>query len=471
MSRLFASHLRTPGQRISAASPLSDTIEGTDGPDTLTGTDGNDTLRGKAGKDSLSGGGGDDFLAGNFNDDILLGEDGDDNLWGHEGDDTLIGGSGRDQLLGGAGDDVLEGGGGRDRANYTQAPKQDSVGVTVDLRIRVAQDTGLGLDILRGVEDLVGTERSDSLTGDGKDNLLLGRGSGDDTLDGQEGDDSLFGGFGDDVVRGGDGDDRIGTDRGDDRISAGAGDDTILMDPSGNLVVDGGDGIDLVSWRAQFVLGGIDVDLSHAGPQAIDDGSVDLTNVEAASLTTEDDSARGSGAQNLLYGSAGNDLLQGAGGGDLLYGDAYIGVDGRVEHVGPHSFHVMEDNLLGGGGADTLVGGPGGDRLAGGGGEDVFRYLEPSDSYEARHVRADLITDLEAGDTIDLSAIDAARGVQGNQAFVVVGDFSGAAGELRLVYDAGLDLTRFEGDRTGDGVGDFVIRASGDQTGFDGFVL
>ncbi|MHC2145138.1 retention module-containing protein [Pseudomonas sp. 210_17 TE3656] len=151
----------------------------------LTGTDGHDTLLGGTGGDTLNAG------AGN---DVLIGGDGNDILNAGDGNDLLIGGSGNDQLNGGAGIDT---------ASYAGA----SSGVTVSLANLAAQNTGgAGTDTLSGIENLIGSDYNDSLTGDGNANLLRG-GLGNDALNGGGGNDVLIGGSGNNTLTGGDGND------------------------------------------------------------------------------------------------------------------------------------------------------------------------------------------------------------------------------------------------------------------------
>ncbi|MBM1631203.1 tandem-95 repeat protein [Sulfitobacter mediterraneus] len=75
----------------------------------LTGGVGHDTLRGDAG---------DNLLAGSIGDDLLQGRDGADLLIGGVGDDTVEGGAGDDALFGGAGVNVLDGGADFDTIDY-----------------------------------------------------------------------------------------------------------------------------------------------------------------------------------------------------------------------------------------------------------------------------------------------------------------------------------------------------------------
>ncbi|ASF46924.1 beta strand repeat-containing protein [Methylovulum psychrotolerans] len=238
-----------------------DTLNGLAGNDVLLGGAGNDTLNGGDGNDALYGGYGDDVLNGGAGNDTMQGEYGDDTYWvdsaldsiyedsnrgndsvyssvnfnlqtsdhyalenlilltgaqtaignqldnvltgnaadntlfGYVGNDTLNGNDGNDSLVGGAGDDTLNGGNGIDIAQYYGA----TAGVTVDLAITAAQNTGgEGVDTLSGIEVVNGSAYNDTLTGDANNNTLLG-GAGNDVLDGGLGSDVLQGGLGQDT--------------------------------------------------------------------------------------------------------------------------------------------------------------------------------------------------------------------------------------------------------------------------------
>ena len=82
---------------------------------------------------------------------------------------------------------------------------------------------------------------------------------------------------------------------------------------------------------------------------------------------------------------------------------------------------------------------------------------------------ADSIVDFSSaeGDKIDLSRIDADTGTTGNQDFHFIGggDFTGAAGELRVVVPdnaSSQDYVHVEADINGDGTADLVIQVNGD---------
>jgi hypothetical protein len=59
----------------------------------------------------------------------------------------------------------------------------------------------------------------------------------------------------------------------------------------------------------------------------------------------------------------------------------------------------------------------------------------------------------------------------GDQAFVLVDGFSGAAGEAVLRYQADDRVTRLALDTDGDGAADIAIIATGNHSTFENFVL
>jgi serralysin len=113
---------------------------------------------------------------------------------------------------------ILRGGSGTDTLNLSGFK---ALGVTVSLETSNFQslEDGQGYLSVSGFEKLLGTKRSDTMTGsDGGNETLLG-GSGNDRLSGLAGDDRLQGQGGADKLRGGDGDD----------VLDGAAEDTFLF--------------------------------------------------------------------------------------------------------------------------------------------------------------------------------------------------------------------------------------------------
>ncbi len=122
---------------------------------------GNDTLIGAGGNDTLEGGAGTNVLEGGYGNDRLVGGADDDNLKGEEGNDVLVAGDGLDTLTGGAGSDT---------ADYSGADGPVHLTIGDDaVQADVVNDDGEdGIDsfddVLYGIERLVGTTGSDSLT-------------------------------------------------------------------------------------------------------------------------------------------------------------------------------------------------------------------------------------------------------------------------------------------------------------------
>ncbi len=207
------------GTRDDGRKGEGDTLTGVEG---IHGGDGNDRIHGDNGPNLLVGGGGDD---------ILLGYGGNDWLRDYgSGNDRLDGGAGDDRLEAGTGADVITGGAGSDTVDYLghRGPVTvDLDGAKGDDGVRGEKDT-VGAD----VENIIGTEYGDTLTGNGSANRI----------EGAVGDDVIRGGAGNDVLLGGDGLDRILGEAGDDNLS---GSYAPGHTADGHVdVLDGGDGND-----------------------------------------------------------------------------------------------------------------------------------------------------------------------------------------------------------------------------------
>ena len=181
--------------------------------DILAGSNGGDSIFGRGGDDSIDGRDGNDTLAGEGGDDVLQGRDGNDVLRGGAGADRLFGGNGADILFGGSQGDELNGGAGFDFVSYTDA----ATGIVLDLLAPGTNGGDAAGDVLIAVENLVGSNFTDIISGGNVANNISGRGGNDtivgrggaDTLRGEGGRDRLDGGAGADVLTGGAGDDRF----------------------------------------------------------------------------------------------------------------------------------------------------------------------------------------------------------------------------------------------------------------------
>jgi hypothetical protein len=111
--------------------------------------------------------------------------------------DGDIHGDGVNEVISGVGATSIDGGTGEDTVSYEAA----TAGVTLDL-----SDT---TDNITNIDNIVGSDYADILTGDSNDNIIYG-GAGVDTIEGGDGDDTLYGGTGHDSITGGNDADTFG---------------------------------------------------------------------------------------------------------------------------------------------------------------------------------------------------------------------------------------------------------------------
>jgi Ca2+-binding RTX toxin-like protein len=393
-------------------------IVGTSDPDNIYGLGGNDTINGAAGDDVVNGGDGDDVLNGSGENDILD---------GGAGDDSVNGGAGHDILIGGLGDDKYEGSAGLDNLSFfgsawtsfygTQSTAAGAInlfyrGVTVDLAITTAQNTGQGMDTILNIENLTGSAYIDRFSGNSAANIIEGR-AGDDWLAGRGGADSLHGGDGNDVIDAnsdfGTGSQIYGADDGAiDYVTGGLGND--LIGVSNRDIADGGDGIDTLMVT---LTAAANLDLSTgalAALQAVTNGTFtnfELFNVVGSAFA---DTITGDSGSNEIWGMAGDDIING--------GAAY-------------------DALFGGEGNDTLTGGGvDGDRLVGGLGSDVLIGGDGADYISANQGVLDINGLTFLGTTQDDGAVDTVTGGAGNDViYVGLGDNAdGGDGTVDVLY-------------------------------------
>jgi Ca2+-binding RTX toxin-like protein len=225
--------------------------------------------------------------------------------------DWLYGGDASERFRLFAGSDYLDGGAGTDQVDYRREWTGGS-GVTVVLGGSVAingvtagtaRDVSGAIDTLISVEDVRGTDASDSIVGDNGVNFLRGEG-GSDNLTGNGGNDTLHGGSG------------------FDRANYG--------NESGGIA---GRGV-IVNLSAQAITTDI-----GAGPtvvaaaSAIDTfGATDtLISIENVRGTSNADHIVGDAQSNTVFARGGADVVIGGGGSDFLYGGGGADVlDGSV---------------------------------------------------------------------------------------------------------------------------------------------
>ncbi len=178
----YFTHAATAGDDIIDGFLTSDTIHGNGGNDTITGGAGDDMLFGDAGNDNLNGGFGNDTLRGGDGIDTLDGFLGDDMLYGEAGNDTLYGRDGDDLLSGGTGADTIDGGEGLNTLSYAGSV----AAVSANLATHVFTGGDAAGDVVTNMQNLIGSDFNDSLTGDAAANILIG-GKGADLLTGGQG--------------------------------------------------------------------------------------------------------------------------------------------------------------------------------------------------------------------------------------------------------------------------------------------
>ena len=188
--------------------------------------------------------------------------------------------------------------------------KQDT---TVDLNKGTASG-GLGNDTLVAIENIVGSNFNDQLTGSAGDNTIYG-GLGNDQVYGGAGNDTLYGGDGNDQIDGGSGNDIIFDGAGNDTVTAGDGNDYIYAGSGTDKYV-GGSGFDTLDYSQ--ATNGITVDASKKTILGYTDDKMD--GIEKVVGTSFDDNFTGGKLSNTFDGGAGNDTFRGMGGADTFTG-------------------------------------------------------------------------------------------------------------------------------------------------------
>lgn len=460
---------------------------GTADDDLQRGGAGNDTFFGSSGADTIEGGGGVDTIDYSADPDgvlvdlanpalnrglaegdqlrsveSLIGGAGDDTLSGAAADETLAGGGGDDLLQGRAGSDRIDGDAGRDTISFATA--------TAAVIVNLWRGTGDGGDAQGdryiAIEDVLGSNFADTLSGDAGANRLAA-GAGNDRLFGREGNDTLAGGSGADRLDGGSGIDladygdttlAIVVDLLDAARASGAAFGDVFVGIEGVI---GGAGADLLAGTtgADALLGGAGFDtlMGRGGADTLAGGMgrdrADFSGAEAGvtidlaagtagpGLISGIEDLWGSAQNDTLFGSAARNTLSGQGGADRL--------DGRAGG----------DRLYGGAGNDTLIGREGADTMHGGQGRDVADYsaslqhliLDFSNpSANLGWALGDVLSSIErviAGQASDLVAgsvaADELMGMAGNDSLLGRDGndtLIGGSGDDRLTGGAGRDI-------------------------------
>ncbi len=383
-STLTAASFGESGALIGTAG--DDILTGTSGNDTMQGLDGNDIITGRAGADTLDGGAGVDTLSysdsasavnvnlatgaasgGDAQGDVITNFE---NLTGSGYNDTLVGSMVANMINGGAGVDLV---------SYLDS----TAGVSVNLGLATVQSGGSAAgDMLSNIENLTGSNYSDTLTGNAVDNIING-GAGNDNINGAAGNDTINGGDGDDILNGGTGADNL----------------------------TGGNGIDTASYSASAAAVTINLTTNvNTGGDAQGDLLYTIENLTGSAYN---DIITGSAANNVLLGGAGADTLDGAGGMDTV---SYTGSNAAVvidlglataQSGGHAAGDILKniENILGSAYNDTLNGTSAANTLDGASGVDVVSYagsnaainvnLALTGAQTGGHAQGDILSNVE----------------------------------------------------------------------------
>lgn len=333
-------------------------------------------------------------------------------------------------LVGSAGNDGLVGTVSNDTVTYAYA----GAAVTVSLALKTQQNTvGAGLDILSNINNLIGSNQADNLSGDVLGNVLDG-GAGADTLKGAGGDDiyvvdnagdvvtevlnagtdtvlssvtfalknnvenlillgnQAINGTGNNLanmITGNAASNTLNGGAGADSLAGGFGDDIYTVDNTGDSITeDSNAGADRINSSVSFTLPNQVENLFLTGTLAINGVGNDLANL-----------LQGNAAANILDGAAGADVLKGGGGDDVYWVEnsadtvneaLNAGTDkirSTVTYTLPNNVESLEllgtavingngntlgNVLIGNAASNVLNGAAGADTLAGGLGDDGY---------------------------------------------------------------------------------------------------
>ena len=353
-------------------------LGGRGGDDIIMGSARSEYIWGGSGSDVLSSGGGNDNIQGDGGD---LGADGYDYVsfagatngvnvdlglvgngnrqntgWGNiQFDDNIEGliGSGHNDILGrgyatnvtinggdgndtintyggevGLGFDVFDGGNDIDTISFQT--NTIFTGLNVNLTTGRASFAAHGGDYatLSNIENVIGSNAADTITGDSQGNELRGL-DGNDFIYGKNGVDTLYGGEDSDKLYGENDNDTLYGENGNDTLYGGAGDDD-LYGGDGTDVFYGGVGQDDMFGGAGTAdiayyntsASGVTVNLVTNINTGGDAQGDTLDSIERVQGSNHADSITGNGAINTLYGNGGADVIRGGMGADLLYGGA-----------------------------------------------------------------------------------------------------------------------------------------------------
>ena len=330
-----------------------------------------------------------------------------DIISGNAGSDILNGGGGDDMLIGGAGVDTFDGGTGVDTIDYSGG----SAGAVIDMNAGTFSIIGGALvETFSNVENIIGTQGDDEffeetgvanniygeggvntihissdigednvyvtnsgtniidLSGNTQNGMVITRGSislfaehsgqtsflNGSILTGTNQTDNFYSHFTHGVeFHGGGGDDYFFADGASDILDGGTGIDTLSfrLISDGVVDLDGGVTLDLIAGTAILI-----------AESGVVSGVDTISNFEIYNGTVHADRFFGDATDSTFYGEGGNDTINGGSGNETIYGDD----DGAFGTAG-HG----DDIINGGAGNDIIYGGDGDDIIDAGPGIDV----------------------------------------------------------------------------------------------------
>jgi len=336
--------------------------------DTLSGNSGDNVLDGQAGVDTVSyanAGSGVRVSLGNLSAQNTLGA-GIDTLRNFE---NLRGSLHGDILSGDAGNNLLDGSDGIDTVSYHNA----NAGVQVSLGLSSQNTGGAGIDVLQNFENLTGSLFADTLRGNFATNVIDGNG-GVDTVSYDNAVAAVQVSLSSTTAQN-TGAAGMDTLLNVENLTGSSHNDT-LQGNGGNNVLDGGSGIDTVSYSSAGA--GVSVSLDIASPQLTQGAGVDtLRNFENLTGSIFSDYLRGNSGDNVLNGSIGSDWVS--------YNNASaavrvsLGTTAIQNTLGAGNDTLLNmENLQGSVFNDNLQGSNGDNILSGNDGIDTLSYLNAS---------------------------------------------------------------------------------------------
>ncbi|WP_376094559.1 hypothetical protein ACE7GA_01375 [Roseomonas sp. CCTCC AB2023176] len=343
-----------------------------------------------------------------------------ENIIGSIRADAIKGSAADNLFVGGDGNDTLDGGpGGFDTVDYRQ--EIGSLGVIVDDSSLLSnRDTFGDVDLLIGIERIVGTDHADFMRLDSTFTREAVGGDGDDHLEmlstlGAADRSRLFGGDGNDTLIGSGGADYLFGGSGSNESYGFGGDDTYLS-TGGSDFFDGGAGDNEVSF--ELLAGAVRADLTTTKMFTTDTTSaltgaqrlvVSHSSVSAVTGSAFADAIEGNSGSNRLKGGSGDDTIAGGDGVDSLDGGAGVDTLDYTQGTGGVSLDltIASNNATDGfGNRETVTGF---ERFLGTAFDDTFKGDDKAQTF-ATGAGSDVVDGGGGFDTLDLSQETGALG-------------------------------------------------------------